>query len=223
MEPILTVSQMRELDSYYINHVSSGQELMGRAGAALADELMSFKRIAILCGSGNNGGDGYAATYSLINRSDAAFEVIDIFYIKKPRSSEAAYFYENISDECVSVSQYTKGVDLAAYDCVVDCLLGTGFEGVPSGLVAAAIEDINGCENAFVISMDINSGVNGDSGEGELFVVSDLTISLGYKKRGFLSEEFRDKTRELKNVNIGYDLSPDHLSPFETPDDIMWS
>lgn len=222
MEPILTVAQMRKLDEYYINNVSSGCELMGKAGSALANEICDFKRIAIICGSGNNGGDGYATTYDLIRRENPPFEKIDIFYIKKPRSPESIFYFDNIDDDRVSVKQFSSKVDFENYDCIVDCLLGTGFSGMPSGDVAEAINKINSANCPFIVSMDINSGVNGDTGEGEIFVRSNLTLSLGYKKIGFLKDEFSKKAKILKNVNIGYDLSPDNLSPFSADEEILW-
>ena len=82
-------------------------------------------------------------------------------------------------------------------------MLGTGFSGVPRGAIKDAIEAINNA-NAYVISMDINSGVNGDTGDGEIAVQSDLTLSVGYLKTGMLEPCFKKWCKEVKNRNIGY-------------------
>ena len=225
MEPILTVEQMRCLDGYYIENVVDGQELMRRAGVALAEVIESSQKIVFFCGGGNNGGDGYATTFELLNRN-ATFEEIDMFYIKPPRSEESRFFFDNINDERVNVKDFESYNGECDYDCVVDCLLGTGFSGVPSGKVSDAINIINNLSlnrpSIKTISMDINSGINGDTGDGELFVKSDLTLSIGYKKRGFLNPEFEKACKKLENVNIGYELSKDNLSPFDGEEDILW-
>ena len=225
MEPILTVEQMRRLDEYYIENVVDGQELMRRAGVALAEAIESSQKIVFFCGGGNNGGDGYAATFALLDRK-ASFEKIDMFYIKPPRSDESRFFFDNIDDERVNVKDFESYNDECDYDCVVDCLLGTGFSGSPTGKASDAIEIINNlslnCSSIKTVSMDINSGINGDTGTGELFVKSDLTLSIGYKKRGFLNPEFKKACKKLENINIGYKLSKDKLSPFDGEEDILW-
>ena len=58
----------------------------------------------------------------------------------------------------------------------------------------------------FVISVDINSGMNGDTGEAELAVVSDLTVSIGYPKTGFYSGRAAELIGRLVNVDIGIEL-----------------
>lgn len=230
MEPILTVQQMRELDEFVINRDDAAQSLMGKAGEALAEELLPFKSIAIVCGSGNNGGDGYAAAYALQEKHHLDGKFIKIFYTKEPKSPESIFFFEGINSEDIKLEKFStdEGVKniLAESDCIVDCLLGTGFSGVPRGDIKDAIEVINETKQAHpeitVISMDINSGVNGDTGEGVIGVNSDITLSIGYKKRGMITSEFSKWSKKVVNKNIGYELSKDNFKPFDSPDDILW-
>lgn len=230
MEPILTVQQMRELDEFVINRDDAAQSLMDKAGEALAEELLPFKSIAIVCGSGNNGGDGYAAAYALQEKHQLDGKCITIFYTKEPKSPESIFFFEGINSEDIKLEQFSsdEGVKniLAESDCIVDCLLGTGFSGVPRGDIKDAIEVINETKQAHpeitVISMDINSGVNGDTGEGTIGVSSDITLSIGYKKRGMITSEFSKWSKRVINKNIGYELSKDNFKPFDSPDDILW-
>lgn len=230
MEPILTVQQMRELDKFVINRDDAAQSLMGKAGEALAEELFPFKKIAIVCGSGNNGGDGYAAAYALQEKHQLGGKCITIFYAKEPKSPESIFFFEGINSEYIKLEQFStdEGVKniLAESDCIVDCLLGTGFSGVPRGDIKDAIEIVNEIKLAHpeitVLSMDINSGVNGDTGEGNMGVSSDITLSIGYKKRGMITSEFSKWSKKVVNKNIGYELSKDNFKPFDSPDDILW-
>lgn len=230
MEPILTVQQMRELDEFVINRDDAAQSLMRKAGEALAEELLLFKSIAIVCGNGNNGGDGYAAAHALQEKHQLDGKFITIFYTKEPKSPESIFFFEGINSEDIKLEQFStdEGVKniLAESDCIVDCLLGTGFSGVPRGDIKDAIEIVNEIKLAHpeitVLSMDINSGVNGDTGEGVIGVNSDITLSIGYKKRGMITSEFSKWSKRVVNKNIGYELSKDNFKPFDSPDDILW-
>ena len=96
----------------------------------------------------------------------------------------------------------SDSITLSGYDIVVDCLLGTGFSGEPSGKYADAIKGIN-ASGAYVVSADINSGLNGDTGEATLAVKSDLTVSIGFLKTGMFLGNAPSLIKELVNVDIG--------------------
>ena len=202
-EPVLTVAQMRALDEYVISRDDASITLMGRAGEALADELVNFKNIAVVCGPGNNGGDGYATVYTLQERQLLNDKNVTIFYTKEPKSDESKFFFQKINHTNVTFVDSGIVPSDNNFDVIVDCLLGTGFSGVPRGAIKDAIESINDA-NSYVISMDINSGVNGDTGDGEIAVKSDLTLSVGYLKVGMLEPCFKKWCKEVKNRNIGY-------------------
>ena len=221
-QPILTVKQMRELDEFVIKRDDAAITLMGKAGEALANELVNFKRIAIVSGPGNNGGDGYAAIYSLQERKLLDDKEVTIYFTKEPKSEESQFFFNKIAHENVKFEKFENGARLKnSHDVVADCLLGTGFSGIARGAIKDAIDKINE-SNSHVISMDINSGVNGDTGDGEIGVKSDLTLSIGYMKIGMLNPEFKKWAGELKNVNIGYELTEENLSPFNEADKIKF-
>ena len=103
----------------------------------------------------------------------------------------------------VPIKAFTESTILTDYDVVVDCLLGTGFQGTVRGLTRDAISAINR-SSAYVISVDINSGMNGDTGEAELAVRSDdLTVSIGYYNQGLFRGEAPKSINRLVNVDIG--------------------
>ena len=93
----------------------------------------------------------------------------------------------------------------------MDCLLGTGFRGTPREPVATIIREINEnrrrYDQRFVISVDINSGMNGDTGEAELAVESNLTVSIGSVKKGLLQDRGQELIGKLVNVDIGISMA----------------
>ena len=118
------------------------------------------KKIAIVVGGGNNGGDGYALAGIL--KKDG----IDSVIIKvAEKMSEDGKYYSGIASELgVRSEVFTPETDLSGYDVIVDCILGTGFSGEVRGMAKTAIDAINR-SGAYVICVDINSGMNGDTGE----------------------------------------------------------
>lgn len=101
----------------------------------------------------------------------------------------------------VPVLPVEKGC-LEGFSTVVDCLLGTGFSGTVRENYRNAIEAINH-SGAFVISVDINSGMNGDTGEVGLAVRSDLTVTIGFVKTGLVTENAGYYMKRLVCADIG--------------------
>lgn len=206
----ISVAAMRASDAYTIAHFVPGRELMHRAAQgifdAVAEALVSSggwqgKKVAIVAGSGNNGGDGYALAGILAEHYIRA----QIFCVSEKFSEDGRYYYEQALAKGVPAGLFLQGADaadLTGYDIVVDCILGTGFSGTPRGAAAEAIRAIN-ASGAFVVSADINSGMNGDTGKAVLAVRSDLTVSIGFYKTGLFLGRAPELIGELVNVDIG--------------------
>jgi NAD(P)H-hydrate epimerase len=96
--------------------------------------------------------------------------------------------------------------ELTGSDIIVDCMLGTGFAGTPREDYANAINAINST-NAYVISADINSGMNGDTGEYDICVRSDLTVTIGYLKKGLIAARASEAIGKISVADIGITLS----------------
>ena len=135
---------------------SSSQELMERAGAAIAEETEKLlrkiggSRVLAVCGGGNNGGDGWCAARLLLEKGfcAAVYTLTDIL------SPDCAAQREKFTGEVYSAFPAEK------FDVVIDAVFGTGFHGVPEGRFADAIARIN-ASGAKVVSADIPSGLNG--------------------------------------------------------------
>ena len=212
---ILSVEEMRKADQHTIAMGTPSRELMRRAAQGVFDSYPGWAdaKILVACGPGNNGGDGYALA-SIMKDRDLD---VTVLRVSEKFSEDGAYYFEQCREKDVPVLMYgTDDVDFEAYQIIVDCLLGTGFSGTPRDSIAAVIAEINYAHEAspdtFVISVDINSGMNGDTGEGENAVVSDLTVSIGYYKTGFFEGEAAELIGSLVNVEIGIELPPDYTN-----------
>ena len=197
MIPCISVENMRLSDAYTIENLVPSLELMYRAAYGVYKAASWKGRTAIVVGSGNNGGDGFALAWILHQNG---FDCT-VFRVSQRLSGDSAYYAEKAASVGVPIIDFIPGC-LAGYDAVVDCLLGTGFSGAVRENYRVAIEEING-SGAYVVSVDINSGMNGDTGEGETIVSSDLTVTIGYVKSGLVTENAGRFMGRLVCVDIG--------------------
>ncbi|MBO4389265.1 MAG: NAD(P)H-hydrate dehydratase [Lachnospiraceae bacterium] len=200
MEQILSVSQMRKSDAAAIQSGTSGITLMKRAGDAIFQAADWKDPVAIVCGSGNNAGDGYVLAGLL---ADAGHQVT-VFMISDRCSADGKYYLDQLLVRKVELVKIICP-DLTGYAMIVDCIFGTGFHGTPEGAERDAILEINRCHDlgAFVLSVDINSGLNGDNGLGETVVRSDLTVSVGFFQPGHFLNSASDVMKQRVNCPIG--------------------
>ncbi|MBQ2677399.1 MAG: NAD(P)H-hydrate epimerase [Firmicutes bacterium] len=160
--------------------------------------------VAIAAGKGNNAGDGYVAAGLL---SDRGIDV-ELLLLEEKFSEDGKYYYDECMEAGIPVKMYEPGMDLSGYGTIVDCLLGTGFSGDVREPMASFIRGINaaGDKGTFVVSADLNSGLNGDTGEGSLFVKSDLTVSIGEYKYGHFVGRANEAMKDKANVDIGIEI-----------------
>ena len=215
MQKILTCAQMRAADKYTIEEKGIPSEtLMERAGSAIADEAakmlekMGGRRVLAVCGGGNNGGDGYCAARLLLARGFDA-QVYELC--------------EKFSDDCAAQRAKFTGTlhdtfPEETFDLIIDAVFGTGFRSVPEGKFAEAIAAVNG-SGAKVLSADIPSGLNGDTGGAALAVHADRTVTIGERKFGLFLESGADHCGEIVRADIGIELpAANYALRFEAAD-----
>lgn len=195
---VLSVADMRRSDAYTIEHFTDAETLMARAGRGIFDACAWHGRVAVVCGSGNNAGDGYVLATLLADAGVA----VQLYILEEKFSKDGAHFFAACRARGVPVSLWAAGTDLSGYDFVVDCIFGTGFHGEVRGVAADAIRAINQ-SGAFVVAADINSGLGGDTGEGDLCVVSALTVSIGFYQPGHFRGRAPKVIGRLVNCDIG--------------------
>jgi hydroxyethylthiazole kinase-like uncharacterized protein yjeF len=194
----LTCQEIRELDVLAIEHVGiPGLVLMENAGRQAADLI--YDRLAnpdaatvlILCGPGNNGGDGFVIARHLFN----AGVPVQVVLATPPEKSQGdagtnLRIIERMDVPIIRADDESThaGIRQAAIgaDVIVDALLGTGSKGAPRKTMATLIEIANASPRARRIAIDIPSGLDGDTGEiHEPCFRADATITMVASKVGF--------------------------------------
>ena len=196
MKKILTVKDVRMSDQECINSGVSSKKLMFNAAMGVFSSYKWYGKIGIYCGSGNNAGDGYALALIL---KENTFDV-ELILVTDKFSEDGKYYYDMCLKHNIPIYKFSNL--LPTYDIYVDALLGTGFNGILKSEIKEAIDYLNNT-NKPIISIDINSGLNGDNGLCETAIKSELTVSIGYLKPGLLLNQAKDYIKNLINVDIG--------------------
>jgi NAD(P)H-hydrate epimerase len=205
LEPIYDAAGMRAADAWAIEEQRvPSLELMERAGAALAEAARSGARpgpARVVCGKGNNGGDGLVCAREL---ADTGYEVeVLLLWPAAELSPDAGANLERFGGTVLEPGPDQVAPALQGAGVVVDAVFGTGFSGVPRAPADAAIEAINGCE-APVVAADIASGVDASTGEVEgTAVEADITVTFHRAKLGHWIAPGKTHTGELRVAEIG--------------------
>jgi len=217
----VTADIMKKIDQEATRYYSITEEiLMENAGKACACEIEKYiseniKKnygdimIIIFSGKGNNGGDGLVCGRYL---SDMGFNVI-IHIVPASEKGYNPLVLKNIDmarKKGISVKTIDPDSignimdDITRTDLIVDALLGTSTVGKPVGIVESIINIIN-AGGKKVVSIDIPSGINPDTGEvSGVCVNSVLTLTVGLPKSGLLNGDAKKYVGTLKVVDIGY-------------------
>lgn len=184
---VVTAQQMQYIDRVTIEHYGiAGEVLMAMAGKSVADYVLKNinpTSIAVFCGVGNNGGDGYYAAYLLSQH--IRVEAFIAGALEKMTPSSKLYY-----DVCCNAQvpmtvlsyELLESLDVHTFDIIIDALVGTGFSGQPRGLLQQVINLINdsGIE---VIAIDIPSGLPANGSiESNTIVKAHTTITMGLPK-----------------------------------------
>ncbi len=201
MRPILTAIKMRAAEQAAIDGGTSVESLMERAGAALAEATLRFAGgmdALILCGPGNNGGDGYVAARHL---TECGIRV-RVAALGEPRSEAAQWARSRWAGPVEPL-----GPGTASSSLMIDALFGTG---VSRGIEAPVLEQfLRLCQAAVVrIACDLPSGVNADSG-AELSAIApfDMTVTFGALKPAHRLDPALHKCGRVVLADIGVTLS----------------
>jgi hydroxyethylthiazole kinase-like uncharacterized protein yjeF len=180
LEPLYTAEEMRAAEERY---PGTNDDLMERAGTAAAEQALEFfaaaRSFTVVCGGGNNGGDGRVAAEAL-RAAGHEVRVVD---------AKAA------------------DVDLGTPDVVLDALFGTGFSGEPRAEATRLIERINEL-GVPIVAIDVPSGVDASTGEVDgLAVDADLTVTFHGLKVGLEVAPGRFRAGHVHVIDIGLEVS----------------
>lgn len=224
MIPVLSVKHIREIDRATIeSDANRGYSLMKQAAEGIADTVLKRIpdkncKIAIMCGKGNNGGDGYAAGWML---KSAGY---DVTCFSACRTNElfgealcAFNEYTQKDGVTVQITDASEISHLSDYALIIDALLGNGLKGDVKGIYADLINSIN---NACVpvIAADTPSGLDNDTGlPMGACVNATATVTMGYPKYGFYFYPGRRLAGEIIIRQLDY-----RKDAFDRNNDDVW-
>src|SRR6478752_5749403 len=171
---ILNAEQMREADRRTIQEIGIGSlvlmENAGRQVVAAVESLyadLADRRIAIVCGKGNNGGDGFVVARTLQQRGfDVSVFVIGSINEIKGDARINLTILGNIGQTVVEVADETSwelhGAEIAGHDLIVDAMFGTGLSAPLTGFYETVVADLNE-SGVPIVSIDIPSGMSADT------------------------------------------------------------
>jgi ADP-dependent NAD(P)H-hydrate dehydratase / NAD(P)H-hydrate epimerase len=209
----VTTEQIRQLDQRTIAAGTLGEELMERAGYAVARTAIRFlkredsRSILLFAGKGNNGGDAIVAARHLAGAGCEATLVL--LCRRQELTGDPVVHFQKLVNAVRIVEQPTLDElsELVAETepaVVVDGLLGTGLKGEVREPYATAIKVINGLHRP-VIAIDIPSGLDSDTGEVHgVCVCATVTVTMGLPKIGLLKPAATDLVGRVDTVDIGF-------------------
>jgi len=204
LAPLPDSEQQRAIDEWAIEEVGiCGVELMERAGAGLASivaERVPAGRVAVVCGKGNNGGDGLVVARLLRERG----RDVDVLLLGD-RDEFRGDARANLERLPGPAPRPFESAAFQAAAAIVDAILGTGFAGEPRDPARAAIEAINSAApHPFVLACDIPSGVDGSTGEVlGVAVRAKATVTFHAAKPGLWIAPGKDHAGEVTVIDIG--------------------
>ena len=238
---ILTSEQAYFLDKISTNQFGiKGVDHMGNAGQKIAfntEEILakvSKPIILIVCGKGNNGGDGYAAALILKKRGYS----VKVHSINPANSikNEALIFYNQCIEHKIFISYGGRIDETIKADLIIDCILGIGLKGTVRDEIIPILIWVNNADTK-VLSIDLPSGLNCDTGVVESTGIrADFTLALGAPKVGMFLREGPEYCGKVITEDIGFpsidkkkfpgmywELNPRELTiqNFQKPDDLI--
>lgn len=215
MQKLVTASEMREIDRRTIEEYKiPGIILMERAGQSVFKFIKNKfispdnKLFYIFCGKGNNGGDGFVVA-RLLSRSNAK---VKVFLCAKSNEirGDAKKNFDLLSQMNVDIIEIPKNTGISLLqgeekpDLIIDALLGTGATGEVEGILKDIIEYINSLQVP-VISIDIPSGLNADTGKIlGCCVKATYTVTMGLPKVGLFVYPGASYSGEITIADLGF-------------------
>ena len=196
----------KKIDSFVINELKIPSiVLMENAAISFVKHIDENEdNFLIICGKGNNGGDGYAIARQLFSKG----KNVKIFCISNENmSNDCMINYKICKNMGIKIFYEIEELDKLLLDCnvVIEGIFGTGLNSEIKGIYQEIIEKINtASNNKAIYSIDIPSGINGDNGEiMGISVKADITISFVTYKKGFLNSKVKDYLGKVIIENIG--------------------
>ncbi|MCX7667399.1 MAG: NAD(P)H-hydrate epimerase, partial [Atribacterota bacterium] len=227
---LLTAETMQRLERECCGKLSiETRLLMENAGGRVAEEAaqlivsLNLKRVFVVCGVGNNGGDCLVVARHLRSRFPNLEITVYLVGEKEKMAQDTASNYTLLTSLNVEIREIgsVAMVEFKEHSLIIDALFGTGLKKAPQGIFAEIIRKINQ-SSCVVLSVDVPSGVDATSGFGFGEAVrAHLTVTMGKFKQGLVQFPAREYVGRLKLVDIGIPLGEEADAYLLTPQDIV--
>ncbi|MBE0524531.1 MAG: NAD(P)H-hydrate dehydratase [Methanosarcinales archaeon] len=203
----ITSRQMDALDANCEFLGLSRLQLMENAGSAVSAEVMNLptrERVLVVAGKGNNGGDGFVAARHLVGYDVTVILLGKINEVKTQEATKNLAILKKTGIPVIEVTDPTALEPSYFSDCdiIVDAIFGTGIKGKIREPESTAIDFINASQ-AKVVSVDVPSGMDPDTGQLEKAVKSNITVTFHLPKPGLLAEHSQEYVSEIAVADIG--------------------
>lgn len=205
---IYSSEQVRHIEQkVFAKNIVNSMDLMSRAGQASFDVLQqqwpNAKRLVVMCGSGNNGGDGYVIAYL----AQQANYQVQVFCSAPPKTVDAQFMYQQAKSAGVAIEAW-QGQELLEADVIVDALLGIGLNAPVTGVLAEMMTTIN-AHDIPVMAIDMPSGIAADTGAVcGVAVNAELTVCFIAYKLGLFTGEGKSYAGQVLLKHL-LQLTPD--------------
>ena len=204
----VTREQMQQIDRLAVDqHGISVDTLMENAGRAVADAVVERASpecpVVVVCGKGNNGGDGFVAA-RLLADEDFEVEVVALEREYDRGTATGRNWEATREDERINFAGRIKKRPMTVF---VDALFGTGLSREIRGRARGLIEEINAFDRRWfpVVSVDIPSGMDANTGKVlGVAVVASVTVTMGLPKTGFKKAGAKRYLGDLVVADIGF-------------------
>lgn len=206
----LTVSQMKNVERTSDTLGVSYLQLMENAGVACARKIahkysIINKAVVILCGNGNNGGDGFVLAQKLHEKGG---NITTILCQGASRTTESREMFSRIDQKQIDILEAESDLAIALFkikqaDYIIDCLFGTGFHGNIDGMSRQLIVRAN-TSSAVRIAIDIPSGISGNGDTiSDVYFQAESTLALGAYKKAHDHSQTKPFCGEIELIDIG--------------------
>lgn len=231
-EEALSSSEMTAIDENCKFFGLSSAQLMENAGTGIANAVeRQFEgntknvKVTIIAGKGNNGGDAFVAARHLqLKNGNFNVRILLVGNSKDLRTEESRRNWQILHACGYDMEEITDSSELRARepllkgsDVIIDAIFGTGVRGKIKEPEATAIDLINEANTAFVVSGDIPSGLDPDTGESEKAVRANVTVTFHRAKKGLLKKDAKEHVGKLVVAGIGI---PEGIENLTGPGDV---
>jgi len=212
LPPIVSAAEMSEIDRFTISEIGiPGRVLMENAGCAATEVVLrkwgslANRQIAIVCGKGNNGGDGLVVARCLSEKGATC----SVFLLGKKSEVHGdalanLQVAEKIGLPIAEITDESQLPNFSSYFFLLDAILGTGSRSNLEGLLARVVESMN-TSGRPIVALDLPTGINTDTGEVKgPCIRAALCVTFGAAKCGLLFSPGREYAGELHVAEIGF-------------------